>query len=46
VTRLTNISYDDLSKNKNNDGSWVINLVVEAPEPRNTFQSIFKKNGQ
>jgi plastocyanin len=46
VSRLTNISYDDLSKSKNNNGSWVINLVVDPPEPRNTFQSIFKKNGQ
>ena len=46
VTRLTNMSYDDLSKSKNNNGSWVINLVVDAPEPRNTFQSVFKKNGQ
>jgi plastocyanin len=45
VTRLTNMSYDDLSKSKD-DGSLVINLVVDAPEPRNTFQSIFKKNGQ
>jgi plastocyanin len=46
VSRLTNISSDDLSKSKNNNGSWVINLVVDPPEPRNTFQSIFKKNGQ
>ena len=46
VTRLTNISYEDLSKGIKNSGSSVIDLVIEAPEPRNTFQSIFKKNGQ
>ncbi|TWX72473.1 methylamine utilization protein [Colwellia sp. C1TZA3] len=46
VTSLTSISYEDLTKGIKNDGSLVIDLIIEAPEPRNTFQSIFKKNGQ
>ena len=44
VTSVKNIAYDNLSRKTNSTDSFVINLVVELPEPRNTFQTIFKPN--
>lgn len=46
VTSVKNIAYDNLSRKKNDTDSFVISLVVELPEPRNTFQTIFKPNGE
>jgi plastocyanin len=44
VTSVKNIAYDNLSRKTNSTDSFVIDLVVELPEPRNTFQTIFKPN--
>ena len=46
LTRAETIDYDDLAKAANTDGQLVIKLIVDSPEPRNTFQSIFKKHGK
>ncbi len=46
LTRAETIGYDDLAKAANTDGQLVIKLIVDSPEPRNTFQSIFKKHGK
>ena len=46
LTSVKNIAYDALSTTANDTNSFVISLVVELPEPRNTFQTIFKQNGE
>ncbi|WP_085304759.1 methylamine utilization protein [Colwellia polaris] len=46
VTSVKNIPYDNLSTKPTDTDSFVINLVLEVPEPRNTFQTIFKPNGE
>ncbi len=46
ATSAITIHYDDLAKSSNNNGQWVIKLVVDTPEPRNTFESIFKKHDE
>jgi plastocyanin len=46
VTNTQQISYDDLTKVSKDKTSFLIKLVVDSPEPRNTFQSIFKQNGK
>ena len=46
VTSVKNIPYDSLSTKPTDTDSFVINLVLEVPEPRNTFQTIFKPNGE
>ena len=46
LTRAETIDYDDLAKAANTDGQLVIKLIVDSPEPRKTFQSIFKKHGK
>ena len=46
LTSVQNIKYGNLTKKANEQASFMINLVVESPEPRNTFQTIFKQNGE
>lgn len=46
VTSVKNIAYDNLSKKTNDTDTFIINLIVESPEPRNTFQTIFKSNDE
>jgi len=46
VTSTQRINYDDLIQKPDNEAIFVINLVLDSPEPRNTFQSIFKKNAK
>ena len=46
ITSVKNITFDHLSAKPSDINSFVINLVVELPEPRNTFQTIFKPNGE
>lgn len=46
LTSVKNINYADLTKKTNNKASFIIDLVVDSPEPRNTFQSIFNQNGE
>jgi len=46
VSSLEKISYADLTQSKNSNGSLVIHLITDTPEPRNTFESKFKKNGK
>lgn len=46
VTSIKNITHAQLTKQANNKALFVIDLVVESPKPRNTFQSIFKQNGE
>ncbi|ASP49680.1 methylamine utilization protein [Cognaticolwellia beringensis] len=46
LTSIKNITYDDITKKANDNALFVIDLVVQSPEPRNTFQSIFNQNGE
>lgn len=46
LTRVKNIAFKTLSTKPNEDSLFVIKLNVELPEPRNTFQTLFKKNGE
>mgnify|MGYP003668762615 CR=1 FL=1 len=46
LTSIKNITYDDITQKANDNALFVIDLVVQSPEPRNTFQSIFNQNGE
>jgi len=46
LTSPKQISYENLVKNANNATLFIINVDLNSPEPPNTFQSIFKNNGQ
>lgn len=46
VTETKEISYADLVAGSSNKALLVINLLIDSPEPRNTFGSKFKRNGQ
>lgn len=46
LTSVKNIAYDTLPTKNDAANTFVINLVVDLPEPRNTFQTLFKQNGE
>lgn len=46
VTSVNKIAHSELAQNLNNNDLFVIDLIVDSPEPRNTFQSIFKQHGK
>lgn len=46
LTSVKTIAYSDLVTSGDVNKSFLIELATEAPAPRNTFQSIFNKNGK
>lgn len=46
VTSTQRINYNDLIKKPDNEAIFVISLALDSPEPRDTFQSIFKQNAK
>jgi len=45
VGQTKQINYADLVTNSTDKSLFIIKLALDSPEPRNTFQSIFKKHG-